>query len=164
MTNHPPAAARLRRATLNNSSWYLDQLITFLAIGYDTDGRFALLRVHGIQGDAFPVHCHAAEDEAIYLLEGELLIYAGGEDLTVRPGELVTIPRGLEHSVRHTSAEVTYLVQFSPAGFERYFHEMSAPAEYLGLPPSPPLPTATDLERMVAAAARYGCVVRGLAP
>lgn len=152
---NPLASAYLRRATLNNSGWYLDQLITFLAIGDDTDGQFALLRVHAIQGAEPCSHTHGLEDETIYLLEGELTVRAGDQDLHAHPGDVVTIPRGLVHRVRHETPAVTFLVQFSPAGFERYFHEMSEPAEYLGLPPNP---TPADLDRMAATAARYGCV------
>jgi hypothetical protein len=33
------------------------------------------------------------------------------------------------HALRHDSAEVAFLVQDSPAGFERYVHERSEPAE-----------------------------------
>lgn len=157
--NTPLSRAHLRRATLNNSGWYLDQLITFLAIGDDTDGRFALLRVHGLQGADPYTHYHTREDETIYLLDGELTVSAGGQELRIRPGDIVTIPRQLEHAVRHDSAEVTYLLQFSPAGFEHYFHEMSEPAEYLGRPPHP---IARDLTQLAATAARYGCVFMGL--
>jgi quercetin dioxygenase-like cupin family protein len=157
----PLVTARLRRATVSNSGWYLNRLITFLAIGDDTDGQFALLRVHGSQGDGPPPHYHVHEDETIYLLEGEMTVYAGGEELHVRPSDTVTIPRGIEHAVRHETAEVTYLLQFSPAGFERYFHEMSSPAEYLGLPPHPVPP---DHALMVTTAARYGCVFTGPTP
>lgn len=160
---HQAASARLCCATLNNSGWYLGQLITFLAIGEDTDGRFALLRVEGSQGTAFPAHHHTHEDETIYVLDGELIVHTGGEELAVHPGEMVAIPRGLEHVVRHVSTQVMYLVQFSPAGFERYFHEMSEPAEYLGPPPNPIAPTPSDLAHVAATAARYGCVVTGLA-
>ena len=85
-----------------------------------------------------------------------MTIYAGGEELHACPGDTVTIPGGLEHTVRNDTREVTFLPQFSPAGFERYFHEMSEPAEYLGLPPHP---APSDRARMVATAARYGCVV-----
>jgi quercetin dioxygenase-like cupin family protein len=157
----PLVSAHLGRATLSNSGWYGDQLITFLAIGADTAGRFALLRVHGSQGAASARHYHAGEDETLYLLEGELTVTAGGQELQAGPGDTVTIPRSLEHSIRHDSPEVRYLLHFSPAGFERYFHEMSAPVEYLARPPHPaPLERA----RMVATAARYGCVVTGLDP
>jgi quercetin dioxygenase-like cupin family protein len=154
----PIITAHLGRATLSNSAWYLDRLITFLAIGDDTDGRFALLRVHGIQGAELPAHYHLGEDQTIYLLHGEMTVYAGGEELHACPGDTVTIPRGLEHTVRNDTKEVTFRLQFSPAGFERYFHDMSGPAEYLGLPPNPAPP---DHTRMVTTAARYGCVFTG---
>jgi quercetin dioxygenase-like cupin family protein len=145
---------------LRNSVWYLDRLLTFLAIGEETDGRFALLRVHGVQGAEEP-HYHAGEDESLYVLNGELTVAAGGEELHARPGDSVSIPRGVEHAVRHDAATVTYLLQFSPAGFERYLHEMSEAAEYLGLPPHP---VPSDRARMVATAARYGCRFSGPSP
>lgn len=147
------------RATLGNSAWYLDQLITFLAIGEDTEERFALLRVRGIGGAEPPAHVHTNEDETIYLLQGELTVSAGGERLHAGPGDTMAIPRGVEHSVRYDTAEVLFLLQYSPAGFERYFHEMSEPAEFLGLPPHP---VPVDPARMVVTAARYGCVFTGL--
>jgi quercetin dioxygenase-like cupin family protein len=153
--------AHLGRASLSNSAWYLNQLLTFLATGQDTGGQFALLRVHAGQGAEAPAHLHAQEDETIYLLEGELTIALGGEELHVRPGDLVTIPRGVAHALRHDAAEVTYLLHYSPAGFERYYHEISEPAEYLGLPPTPARP---DGPRLVATAARYGCVFTGPLP
>jgi quercetin dioxygenase-like cupin family protein len=153
--------AYLGRASLSNSGWYLNQLITFLATGEDTGEQFALLRVHAVQGAEAPAHLHAHEDEAIYVLEGEMTISMSGEELHARPGDIVTIPRGVEHALRYDSAEVTYLLHFSPAGFERYFHEMSEPAEYLGLPSMPAPP---DGPRMVATAARYGCVFTGRIP
>ena len=154
-------SASLGRASLSNSGWYRNQLITFLATGKDTGEQFALLRIHAVQGAEAPAHVHAHEDEAIYLLAGELTIALGGEELHARPGDLVRIPRGVEHALRYDSAEVTYLLHFNPAGFERYFHEMSEPAEYLGLPALPALP---DGPRMVATAARYGCVFSGRIP
>jgi quercetin dioxygenase-like cupin family protein len=147
-------SARLGRATLHNSAWYQNQLITFLAIGEDTEGRFALLRVHGIPR-AEPPHVHTREDELILVLSGEVTVVAGEEELHAGPGESVTIPRGLAHSLSAGAGEATFLLQFSPAGFERYFHELSEPAQYLGLPPRPSPP---DRDRMVTAAARYGCL------
>jgi quercetin dioxygenase-like cupin family protein len=157
----PSVTAHLGRATLSNSAWYLDQLITFLAIGDDTGGRFALLRVHGLQGAEPAAHYHSGEDEIVYLLDGEMTFYAGREELHACAGDMVIIPRGLEHTIRNDTKEVTFLLQFSPAGFERYFHDLSEPAEYLGLPPNPVPP---DHTRMVATAARYGCVFTGPAP
>jgi len=151
-----PLAACLGRATLSNSAWFCDQLITFLAIGDHTDGQFSLLRVRGGHGAEMAPHYHTHEDETIYLLEGELTVLAGAVDLRLSPGDVVTIPRGLRHAVRHDSGAVAFLLHYSPAGFERYFHELSEPAEYLGRPPQP---TRPDPTLAAATAARYGCVV-----
>jgi quercetin dioxygenase-like cupin family protein len=148
-------AARLGRATLGNSAWYLDQWITFLAIGEDTDGHFSLLKVQGVQGAKQSLHSHTHEAETIYLLEGGLTVLAGEEELRLGPGDIVTIPRGLLHAIRHDTSAVTFLLQYSPAGFEHYFHELSEPAQYLGLPPQP---TTPDPILVAVAAARYGCV------
>ena len=150
----PSIAARLGRATLHNTAWYQHQLITFLAVGEDTEGRFALLQVRGIPG-AEPPHLHTREDELILVLTGEVTVVAGGEELHAGPGELVTIPRGLVHCLSAGTGEATFLLQFSPAGFERYFHELSEPVEYLG---GPPHPSPLDHERMATTAACYGCL------
>src|SRR5215468_4347528 len=93
--------AHLGRASLSNSGWYMNQLLTFLATGADTGDQFALLRVHAAEGAGEPAHVHAHEDEAIYVLAGELTIAVGGEELHARPGELVRIPRGVAHALRH---------------------------------------------------------------
>jgi quercetin dioxygenase-like cupin family protein len=155
------AEAGLQQATLHNSVWYLDRLITFLAIGDETEGRFALLRVTGLQGAVEPAHSHASDDENLYVLEGELTVAAGDEAFYAHRGDMVSIPRGVNHAVRHDTPTVTYLQQFSPAGFERYFHEMSEAAEYLGPPPHP---VPLDRDRIVATAARYGCLFTGPVP
>lgn len=153
---NPHLSAHLGRPTLSNSGWYLDQLITFLTVGDDSDGQFSLLHVHCSQEAARrPAHIHAHEDETIYLLAGAMTLTVSGEEFHLLPGDTLTIPRGSEHAMRHMTADARYLLHFSPAGFEGYFHEMSAPAEYLG-PPQRPLPA--DAARMIATAARYGCV------
>ena len=156
-----PPAARLGRATLGNSAWYRDQLITFLAIGEDTDGHYSVLRVRVAQGAQETPHYHTHEAETIYLLEGGLTVLAGEEELCLRSGEVVTIPRGLVHAIRHEGGEVAFLLQYSPPGFGRYFHELSEAAQYLGLPPHP---TELDPARLRETAARYGCVVTEIPP
>jgi quercetin dioxygenase-like cupin family protein len=156
-----PLAACLGRTTLGNSVWYRDQLITFLAIGADTGGQFSLLRVRGAHGAKEPLHYHTREAESIYLLEGGLTVLAGAEELRLGPGEVVTIPRGLRHAIRQESGEVAFLLQYSPAGFELFFHELSEAAQYLGLPPRP---AELDPGRLRETAARYGCMLTETAP
>ena len=76
MAEHTPgrsigtAKSRVFRARRQLESWLL---------GEETEGRFALLRVQGVQGAEEP-HSHAAEDESLYVLEGELTISQAAAD------------------------------------------------------------------------------------
>lgn len=60
-----------------------------------------------------PAHSHPHE-QATYLLQGELEMNLNGERRTMRPGDLVIIPGGVEHSVVAGSQPVRLLDMFSP--------------------------------------------------
>jgi quercetin dioxygenase-like cupin family protein len=144
----------LGRATLSNSRWYLDQLISFLATGDDTEGQFALLRFHGMHGVEPPPHIHWEEDETAHLLEGDITFYVGGKTIHASPGDIVVLPHGIEHTFTSYGKETKFLAQLTPAGFERYFWEMSLPAEFMGPCPNP---QPADVARLAETARRYGC-------
>jgi mannose-6-phosphate isomerase-like protein (cupin superfamily) len=48
------------------------------------------------QGE-FVWHSHEAEDELFYVFEGEILMRLRDREIAVGPGELIVIPRGVEH-------------------------------------------------------------------
>jgi mannose-6-phosphate isomerase-like protein (cupin superfamily) len=48
------------------------------------------------QGE-FVWHHHEAEDELFFVVKGSLRMRLRDRDLTVRPGEFIIIPRGVEH-------------------------------------------------------------------
>ncbi len=47
--------------------------VTLKVVGADTDGAYSLLEVE-LDGDGPPQHIHKAEDEAFYVLEGEIKV------------------------------------------------------------------------------------------
>ena len=51
-----------------------------------------------------PLHYHASHDEQIYILEGEGLMQLGQEQLQLKPGDYVAIPKKTPHGVRVSSA------------------------------------------------------------
>lgn len=51
------------------------------------------------EGDKVPLHTHDDEDELFFVLEGELDIIDGEEEVTVKPGEFYIVRRGREHRV-----------------------------------------------------------------
>jgi mannose-6-phosphate isomerase-like protein (cupin superfamily) len=57
------------------------------------DTHVKLVKVHG----EFVWHSHAAEDELFLVLAGRLEIETRDGTVSLGPGELVTVPRGVEH-------------------------------------------------------------------
>lgn len=45
-----------------------------------------------------PFHLHRNDDEAWYVLEGTLVVRVGKDDVEVRPGSGVLVPRGTPHT------------------------------------------------------------------
>ncbi len=60
-----------------------------------------------------PAHSHPHE-QGTYILEGELEMNLDGERRTLRPGDLVIIPGGVDHSVIVAANPVKLLDIFSP--------------------------------------------------
>lgn len=149
----PTRKPHLGRVDLANTRWYLDQVISFVVTGEDTDGQSALLHFHSPHGVEPPPHIHWHEDEIMHLLEGEITFNVGGEVLHAVPGDVVVMPRGIEHTFTSHDQEVKFLMELIPAEGEGYFRELSVPAEFVG-PCSEPV--RFDIERMSGIAERYG--------
>jgi uncharacterized cupin superfamily protein len=61
---------------------------------------------------AFPCHYHCANEEAIYVIEGEGTLRVGDSETPVRPGDFISLPRGREHVHRldnHSQRPLRYL-------------------------------------------------------
>jgi mannose-6-phosphate isomerase-like protein (cupin superfamily) len=66
-----------------------------------------------VQGE-FVWHAHAEEDELFMVMKGELTIELRDGRIMLGPGELVVIPRGVEH--RPVAAEEVHLLLVEPKG------------------------------------------------
>ena len=66
-----------------------------------------------VQGE-FVWHQHANEDELFLVLQGELTIELRDGAVRLGPGELVVIPRGVEH--RPVAADEVHLMLIEPNG------------------------------------------------
>jgi uncharacterized cupin superfamily protein len=53
---------------------------------------------------AYPRHYHCANEEAIFVLEGAGTIILGEAETPVRTGDLIALPRGVEHAHRLTNS------------------------------------------------------------
>lgn len=99
-----------------------------LADGDRTDGRLTCVEVWVPPGGGPPLHRHAREDEAFYVLEGTLGLAVEGEQLTVPAGSFAWAPRHRAHRFfNSTSQPVRMLVFMVPAGIEGAFRAASSP-------------------------------------
>lgn len=119
-----------------------------------TSGSFSLFENKSAGSSTTPIHLHAREDETLYIMEGEMRAIIAGEEHLLNAGESIFLPRGIPHQLMNESgAPAHYLLLCTPAGFEGFLaeggHEL-APGEI------PERPSATDIERMKAAAPRFG--------
>jgi mannose-6-phosphate isomerase-like protein (cupin superfamily) len=93
--------------------------VEFLARTTDTP-RFNLGIIEIAAGRELEPHVHADEDDAFYILEGELTFTFGGDETAASPGTFVLIPPGVEHGFRNDGAiPVRMLNIHAPAGFDR---------------------------------------------
>ncbi len=120
--------------------------VTIKLRGEDTGGAFSQVIAGANPNDGPPLHVHHNEDEAFYVLEGELEIRIGDELHAATPGTLVYGPKGIPHTFRNVgSTYAEMLVTLIPAGFENFFEE----AHELGLAGPP------QVDDVVAAGRKY---------
>ena len=84
--------------------WVVDELMTFKASGEDTSGAYALTDSVVPQGGGPPPHVHHREDEAFWVLEGELEVMVGRLPSGRAPARLFVCPRTSRTPMR-TSAQ-----------------------------------------------------------
>src|ERR671910_3322166 len=93
--------------------------VEFLARTVDTP-RFTFGIIEIAPGRVLEAHVHADEDDAFYILEGEMIFVLGAEEVVATPGTFVLAPSGVEHGFRNAGdVPVRMLNLHAPAGFDR---------------------------------------------
>ena len=93
--------------------------VEFLARTVDTP-RFTFGIIEIPPGRELEAHVHADEDDAFYIVEGEMTFLFADGRVEAPPGTFVLVPPGLEHGFRNEQAlPVRMLNIHAPAGFDR---------------------------------------------
>lgn len=74
----------------------LEKVTEMLSRKIVSGSREMLVQVYLKRGCLVPMHTHDSE-QMTYVLQGSLKFLVGGEDITVREGEVLHIPSGVEH-------------------------------------------------------------------
>jgi quercetin dioxygenase-like cupin family protein len=120
--------------------------------------QFALVEAVAFRTTEPPLHIHHREDEAWYVLDGQMTFYVGDDTMTATAGTFVFAPRGIPHTFTVDIEPTRVLVFAAPAGFERFALELGAEATSDVPPPGLAVPGPDVLGPV---AERYGIDVIG---
>ena len=157
-TDHSTAPFAVRRDE-GDARWFLNQLVLIKSTGAATGGRLSVVESRAARGPGSPLHVHRREAEFLYVIEGELTVWVGGELIEAPEGSLVYGPPDVPHTFAITSDQARFLVLIQPTDFENFLRNVSEPATALTLPPAG-VP-APDPALLAAAAAEYGVEILG---
>lgn len=126
---------------------------TWKATAAETGGAFILMEDLIEGGKVTPFHVHPDQDEAIYVLEGELLVDVEGDQQRVGPGGFFFTPRGVAHAFMITSDSARVLALQTPGTGESFYREAGEPVESEADAARPP-----DWTRLRDVAERSACI------
>ena len=124
----PGLGAYLLRPGEGQSVWSLGARFTLKAGEAQTGGQFALVEALAWQATEPPRHVHHREDEAWYILDGQMTFHVGDDVLVATSGSFAYAPRGIPHAFTVDIEPTHVLVFAAPAGFERFAEELGEPA------------------------------------
>jgi quercetin dioxygenase-like cupin family protein len=126
---------------------------TYKVTGAETAGALSLWEAVVPQGKGVPPHTHGREDEAFYVLDGELVIESEGEPgpRRVGPGGFFFGARHCRHAFRNFGDKpARVLVLCVPScGLDQMFAELASATAY----------GTAEIGELIAIAAKYGVVI-----
>ena len=126
-----------------------------LATGEQTGGTYALSEARVLPGGGPPPHIHHREDEAFFVLEGEITFMLGDRKVVAKSGAFIQGPRGIPHAFKNESnVPARMLILVTPPGFEKFLAEFAQPVASFESPPVPVTPA--DIQKLLVIAPKYG--------
>ena len=151
----------VRHRDEGEATWFLNALMTTKADQAETGGAYALTEHLMTAASNPPMHVQNDEEEAFYLLDGEIEFEVDGEIALARPGTFAFVPRGAAHAFRVLTPTARILVITSSptgvanGGLHHFFQVAGTPATERVLPS----PAAPDPAVLTAVAADHGITI-----
>jgi quercetin dioxygenase-like cupin family protein len=137
--------------------WWQGGLYRMKARAADTGGALGLVETDLYRGFGPPLHVHRREDEAFYVIEGEVRFRLAEEEFVGGPGTWVWGPRGVPHTFKVESEAARALILVTPGGFEAMFEVGGVPVSESPEPPA----QQYDPAHTVAISEQFGFEVVG---
>jgi quercetin dioxygenase-like cupin family protein len=140
--------------------WCVGALTMVKAEGEQTAGAYALIEDYAPRGSGTPMHRHPDDDEAFYVLDGEVTFYLGDSTpIRAKAGAFVHIPGGVTHAFRVESPTARYLIITTPR-HAHFYRAIAEPALERHIPPDAEM----NMDVIGAACAAYGIEFAGPLP
>jgi quercetin dioxygenase-like cupin family protein len=157
---HMSTAIETKRGTSSDSSdetyVVLGVLLEFLSTPEQINDQISVMRGTVPPGVVVPLHCHP-DPEIFYVLDGAVEAFqAEGASRgwkTVKAGEVLRIPGNVNHALRNTASIPMSSLAVTKTELYRFFRELAQPLDK-DKPAAPP--TSEEMQRLFAAANRYG--------
>ena len=108
--------------------WFLGGgLHTWKANSDETDNSMLVFEDYLERGKVTPMHLHADVDEALYLIEGEIILNVEGTEHVVGAGGFTFAPRGCAHAFVVTSEHARLLCVQTPGSGQAFYRDASEP-------------------------------------
>jgi quercetin dioxygenase-like cupin family protein len=124
----PPSDNRYARGALyvpaadGATKWVSGDAYTVKASAEQTNGSLGFVVATVPPGNGPIAHIHQRNDEAFYLLDGQLEFLDGEQTFLASAGDFVFVPRGVRHRFKNITTEPARMAfLFTPGGQERFF-------------------------------------------
>jgi mannose-6-phosphate isomerase-like protein (cupin superfamily) len=89
--------------------------------------RSTVLGLNALPHSSPFLHIHHREDEWYYVLSGEFIFRAGGEEYKLLAGGSIWLPRGIPHVwANAATVDGKLILMCQPGGFEKFFDEIGS--------------------------------------
>ena len=145
----------VRQPDEGEATYFFNALMTTKASLAETGGAYSLTEHLATAASNPPMHVQVDEDEAFYVLDGEVEFEVDGQIVRATPGTFAFVARGSAHTFRVLTETARYLVICSGKptdNLEEFFVAMGEPATARALP----APEAPDMDKLLALTSRMG--------
>lgn len=147
----------LVRSGEGEARWWFGSLAVIKATAGDTAGQLTVVEVTESPGAEAPLHVHHRDDEAFWILEGDVIFEVGDLTIEAHTGDFVLAPRDIPHRFTVGTTGCRMLFIMVPGGLEEVLRATSEPAPKQTLPPvSEEEPDPAEMERIKAIVAEHG--------
>lgn len=102
-------------------------------------------------GSSPPLHVHDGLDDTWYILDGQMVVRCGDEELVVGAGHWVSMPRGVPHTFRVVGErEARILLVHDNSSFRDLIRDIATPATTRDVPSHPRFPAMEELARIAS--------------